>query len=166
VEILSFARGLKILAAVVAEDKDRGDDFWKKGRALSRIIIYKEESLMKVAIPVEGKSIESSVCQSFGRTPYLLIYDTETKESEFLDNTASLSQGGAGVKAAQAIVDNRIDALLTPRCGQNAAEVISAASIKIYKTINDSIQGNIDAYNDDKLSSLDNIHAGLHNHRG
>jgi len=62
---------------------------------------------MKIAIPVDEKSLESNVCVSFGRAPYFLIYDTETKESIFLDNGAAASTGGAGIKAAQTIVDNK-----------------------------------------------------------
>ncbi|NLB61607.1 MAG: dinitrogenase iron-molybdenum cofactor biosynthesis protein, partial [Clostridiales bacterium] len=85
---------------------------------------------MKIAIPVDEKTLESSVCVSFGRTPYFLIYDIETKESKFLDNSAAASTGGAGIKAAQTIVDNKVNALLTPRCGQNAADVINSADIK------------------------------------
>lgn len=119
---------------------------------------------MKIALPVNEKSMESSICQSFGRTPYFLIYDTESKESLFIDNSAAASQGGAGIKAAQTIADNNVNALLTPRCGENAAEVIKAANVKIYKTLNDSIKDNIDALNNGKLSLLENIHAGFHNH--
>jgi len=121
---------------------------------------------MKIAIPVNDKSMETSVCQSFGRTPYFLIYDTESKESLFIDNSAAASQGGAGIKAAQTIVDNNVSAVLTPRCGENAAEVIKAASIKIYKTFNDSVMDNIDALNNGKLSLLADIHPGFHGHGG
>jgi predicted Fe-Mo cluster-binding NifX family protein len=119
---------------------------------------------MKVAIPVVDKFMESSVCQSFGRTPYFLIYNTESDESVFLNNSAAASQGGAGIKAAQNVVDNNVSALVTPRCGQNAAEVIKAANIKIYKTINDSIKDNIDALNRGKLSLLEEIHTGFYDH--
>lgn len=119
---------------------------------------------MKIAMPVDDKSMESTVCQSFGRTPYFLIYDTQSKESDFIDNSAAASQGGAGIKAAQIIVDQKASVLLTPRCGQNAADVIQAADIKIYKTFNDSIMGNIDLLKDEKLSLLEDIHAGFHNH--
>ena len=76
---------------------------------------------MKIAIPVDEKTLESRVCVSFGRTPYFLIYDVETKESIFIDNSAAASTGGAGIKAAQIIVDNKADVLLTPRLGENAA---------------------------------------------
>jgi len=71
---------------------------------------------MKIAIPVDDKSLESKVCISFGRTPYFLIYETDTKENLFLDNSAAASQGGAGIKAAQAIADEGVVVLITPRC--------------------------------------------------
>ncbi|PHJ36907.1 dinitrogenase iron-molybdenum cofactor biosynthesis protein [Desulforamulus profundi] len=121
---------------------------------------------MKIAIPVDDNSMDTCVCQSFGRTTYFLIYDTETKESVFIDNSAAASQGGAGIKAAQTIVDNKVSALLTPRCGENAAEVIKAADIKIYKTMDASVKDNINAFIDGKLSLLEEIHAGFHNHGG
>ncbi|MFA6727596.1 MAG: NifB/NifX family molybdenum-iron cluster-binding protein [Prevotella sp.] len=121
---------------------------------------------MKIAMPVDEKTMESSVCLSFGRTPYFLIYDTETNKSIFLDNSAATSQGGAGIKAAQTVVDSEAGALLTPRCGENAAEVINAANIKIYKTINASIKDNIAAFEEGKLSLLDEIHPGFHGHGG
>jgi len=117
---------------------------------------------MKIAIPVDESSMEANVCISFGRTPYFLIFDTESKEPIFLDNSAAASQGGAGIKAAQAVVDSNVTALITPRCGENAAEVFKAANIKIYKTINDSIKDNIDAFIGGKLFLLDEIHAGFH----
>jgi predicted Fe-Mo cluster-binding NifX family protein len=54
--------------------------------------------------------------------------------------------------------------MLTPRCGENAAEVLNAADIKIYKTNGSSIRDNIDAFIAGKLVILDEIHAGFHNH--
>lgn len=121
---------------------------------------------MKISIPVFNKSMESGIAESFGRSPYFLIYDTETKMSEFIDNAAIASQGGAGIKAAQTVVDSGAVAVLVPQCGENAANVLKEAGLKIYKTINNSIQDNINALNEGKLSLLENIHAGFHNHGG
>ena len=121
---------------------------------------------MKIAIPVDEKSLDSNVCVSFGRTPYFLIYDVDTKESVFLDNSAAASTGGAGIRAAQTIVDNKANVLLTPRCGENAAEVLKSADIEIFKTRSASVKDNIDAFIDGKLSLLDEIHAGFHGHGG
>lgn len=121
---------------------------------------------MKIVIPVNENSTKTTVCMSFGRTPYFLIYDTDTKESTFLDNSAISSQGGAGIKAAQSIIDSGAEVLITPRCGENAAEVINAGGLKIYKTINDSIEDNISAFIKGELSLLEDIHPGFHNHGG
>ena len=119
---------------------------------------------MKIAVPVDDKIVETNVCSSFGRTPYFLIYDTEIKDGRFIDNSAAASQGGSGIKAAQIVVDNNANVLLTPRCGENAAEVIKAANIEIYKTINASAMDNINAFITGKLDILTDIHAGFHNH--
>ncbi|WP_027398334.1 NifB/NifX family molybdenum-iron cluster-binding protein [Anaerovorax odorimutans] len=118
---------------------------------------------MKIAIPVDENNEETKVCISFGRTPYFLIYDTDSKEKTYLNNSAAASQGGAGIKTSQVLVDNDINAIITPRCGDNAAEVLKAANIKIYKTKNDSVDDNINSFLENNLSSLEDIHEGFHN---
>ncbi|MDF1617479.1 NifB/NifX family molybdenum-iron cluster-binding protein [Petrocella sp. FN5] len=119
---------------------------------------------MKIVIPVDENNRETDVCISFGRTPYFWMHDTETKEDKFLINDAAESRGGAGIKAAQTIVDHKIDVLLTPRCGENAAEVLKAGDTKIYKTTGGTALENINAYLSGKLSELHEIHAGFHGH--
>lgn len=121
---------------------------------------------MKIAMPVDEPSMTSHVSLSFGRASCFLIYDTESKESSFVDNHASSSQGGAGIKAAQMIVDSHVNALLTPQCGENAATVMKEANIKIYKTMSDSISDNISAFNEGRIMLLAGIHAGFHGHGG
>lgn len=121
---------------------------------------------MTIAIPVDEKNLETNVCISFGRAPYFLIYDIETKKGTFIDNSAATSTGGAGIKAAQIIVDNKVNALLTPRCGENAADVFYNADIDIYKTTFVTLKENIDAFIHGKLPLLDEIHPGFHGHGG
>ncbi len=119
---------------------------------------------MKIAMPVDSNKAGTGVCMSFGRAPYYIIHDTESKEDNFVKNTAATSAGGAGIKAAQLIVDNKADVLLAPRCGENAADVLKSAGIKIYKTEGTSIKNNIDAYMMKRLKELNEIHPGFHNH--
>ena len=121
---------------------------------------------MKIAIPADEKNMGTNVCASFGRTPWFLIYDDETKEYTFLDNSAASESGGAGIKAAQAVVDNKADVLLTPRCGENAANVLKAANIKIFKTNSISAKENLEAFAACELTLLDEIHGGFHGHGG
>jgi predicted Fe-Mo cluster-binding NifX family protein len=124
------------------------------------------EVLMKIMVPVDENLEKNKICISFGRAPYFLIYDTESNENIYIKNTAAESQGGAGIKAAQIIVDNEAGILITPRCGENAAEVLGAANIKIFKSINDSILDNINNFISGKLSELEEVHKGFHGHGG
>ena len=121
---------------------------------------------MKIIIPSEEKSFESQVCQSFGRTPFYALYDTENGQYSFLDNSAAASSGGAGIKAAQAIIDCGAEAVITFRCGENAANVLTPAGIKLYRAQEGTVSGNIKLFKEDRLSPLLEIHPGFHNHGG
>jgi predicted Fe-Mo cluster-binding NifX family protein len=119
---------------------------------------------MKIAIPVDNSTLNGEVSVSFGRASYFLIYDLETNESEFVLNKAANSQGGAGIKAAQQIVDLGARALITPRLGENAADIILKAGIKIKKALALSVENNIQAFANNELNDLIDIHAGFHGH--
>jgi predicted Fe-Mo cluster-binding NifX family protein len=119
---------------------------------------------MRIAIPVDEQSLESGVCPSFGRSPYFLFYNTITKESYYLDNGAVASQGGAGIRAAQVIADHGVKALIAPRCGENAEEVLRKAEVLIYKAIPGTAKRNIDAFEAGKLVLLSDFHPGFHGH--
>lgn len=119
---------------------------------------------MRIAVPVEEN--ETEICPSFGRTPLFMIYDTEPETLKLIDNSAILALGGAGIKAAQVIVDEKADVVLVPRCGENAAKVLNAAGIKLYQTNGSDAKANIQAYIDGTLTELTDIHPGFHGHGG
>lgn len=119
---------------------------------------------MKVIIPVESKSLDAPVCPSFGRTPLFLSFDTESGAYVFLDNSAAASQGGAGIKAAQMLADHGSNAVITYRCGDNAAKVLVPAEIKLFKAQDGTVSENIEKFKSSGLEPLSEIHAGLHNH--
>lgn len=118
---------------------------------------------MKIAIPIdEGKK---NVSLFFGRTPYFLFYDAESKSGEIFKNFAAEASGGAGIKAAQFVLDNGADALITVRCGENAAALFKSAGVKIYKSLFENAMKNVEALLDGKLSELLSFHAGFHGNR-
>lgn len=133
---------------------------------MEKVIQEREENKLKLIVPVESKSVETPVCPSFGRTPYFALIDTENGKQEFLDNSAVASQGGAGIKAAQMLVDSGAKVLITFRCGENAAEVLKAADIQLFKAQEGSAKDNIALYKEGKLTPLAEIHPGFHNHGG
>lgn len=121
---------------------------------------------MIIAMPVDGNSMEASVNRSFGRTGYFMFYDTEAGEAVFKENSAAMAQGGAGIQAAQFVVDNGAKVVIAPMLGKNAADVLVGAGMKLYRNITPSIQENINDFIADRLSPLTQIHAGFHNHGG
>ena len=72
-----------------------------EGNANNRI---KRRYIMIIAIPAEKQSLDSGICVSFGRAPYFCVYDTDTQNSSFVENSAAESEGGAGIKAAQNVL--------------------------------------------------------------
>ena len=58
---------------------------------------------MKVAITSSGNTAAASLDQRFGRCAYFAIYDTDTQELAFVENSAKNADSGAG-PAAVAIV--------------------------------------------------------------
>lgn len=116
---------------------------------------------MKVAVPVEKMNPDAEVGQSFGLAPYILIYNTMTKECEYLDHTEALTETASGVRASRAIADNGAKILLVPRCGANAEKILRNAEVLIYQSLPGSARWNIDAFLSDRLSLLTEFHAGI-----
>ena len=113
---------------------------------------------MKIAIPLDEN--KTDVCVSFGRAPFFLFSENGT--DTILKNPAAQAQGGAGIQAAQFLVDQGAEVLITVRCGQNAADVFKAAQMKVYKAVSIAAKANITALAEGRLSPLTTFHAGYH----
>ena len=111
---------------------------------------------MKIAIQVEENNMESKISKVFGRCPYFLVIDSKNyNDYKFVENSGSTSQGGAGIKAAQVIVDNEIDILLSDHLGEIAIEVLKQLdNIKVYKYIASTIEENLKLLKENKLEEI------------
>ncbi|MGI5876803.1 MAG: NifB/NifX family molybdenum-iron cluster-binding protein [Dethiobacteria bacterium] len=87
---------------------------------------------MKIAISSRGKEMDSLLDSRFGRCEYYAVYDTEGNKWSFLQNPGVLEGSGAGVRAAQFIIEEGIDVLLTGNLGPNATNILNSAGIKSY----------------------------------
>lgn len=114
---------------------------------------------MKVIIPVDEAALESQVCPSFGRAPYFML--CEGGRTEFVENPGASAEGGAGLKAAQAAADSGAEALITVRCGENAAQVLKAAGVKIFKSADGTALENARSLEAGELEPLTRFHAGF-----
>ena len=117
---------------------------------------------MKIAFPVSEKSTDAIVHGSFGRAPYYLIYNTNSREIDYLDHRAVVAQGGAGIRAAQVLADNGVKVIITPQCGENAEKLLRNAEVLVYKAISDSVKQNIEAFINDQLNMLNEFKRSKH----
>ncbi len=86
---------------------------------------------MKIAITSTGAGKESPVSEKFGRCSYFVIYDTEDETTYSIVNTAVNSEHGAGPRAAQLIINENAEVVLTGAVGGNAESVLNTGKVKI-----------------------------------
>lgn len=107
---------------------------------------------MKIAITSSGNELDSQIDLRFGRAAGFIIYDTETEEFNYIDNQQNLNaMQGAGIQAAQNVVNKNIDAVITGNCGPKAFATLSAAEVKIYIGAEGSIKDAIDKFKNNEL---------------
>ena len=89
---------------------------------------------MKIAFTAKGQTLQSEVDARFGRCPFFVIYNTETKEIEVIDNQDVEGEAhGAGPKTAQRLSEYKCNVLVTGNGpGGNAATVLEKMNIEIF----------------------------------
>jgi len=68
---------------------------------------------MKIAVSSMSKDLNSMLDVRFGRCNYFVIYDTEEGLVKTIENKGQMSGGGAGIAAAQQIIDEDVDVVIT-----------------------------------------------------
>jgi predicted Fe-Mo cluster-binding NifX family protein len=92
---------------------------------------------MIIFITSSGETLESRGNPRFGRTPFFIKYDTDTKAWEPIENAATTQRGGAGVSAAQTLIDSGAAVAISGRFGPNAHQALSAGGVRMV-TFNDA----------------------------
>ncbi|MFZ0456313.1 MAG: NifB/NifX family molybdenum-iron cluster-binding protein [Ignavibacteriaceae bacterium] len=87
---------------------------------------------MKIAVPSMGKNPESFVSNSLGRSPFIIIYDDETRKYNYFENIGFKLKDGSGLKAAEIIIQNNADLLLTREVGHKTYAVLMKEHITIH----------------------------------
>ncbi|WP_240841692.1 NifB/NifX family molybdenum-iron cluster-binding protein [Acidaminobacter sp. JC074] len=88
---------------------------------------------MKLVLSSQGHNKNDLVDVRFGRCNYFAVYDDVSKTFEFVENKGAESSQGAGIAAAQAVLDLKADVLLTERLGPKAYRVLAESGMKLYK---------------------------------
>lgn len=88
---------------------------------------------MKVALTAAGQTLEGAVDPRFGRTPYIIVKDTDSDEWSVHENTQNLNAAqGAGIQTASRVADLGANAVLTGDVGPKAFKVLEAAGVDVY----------------------------------
>ncbi len=90
---------------------------------------------MRIAVTAAGTTLRSPMDIRFGRAPVILIYDTETRDTEVIDNRSSDAMThGAGLQTVQRMVSHTVDTVITTDCGPKAFEALKKSGITVYHT--------------------------------
>ena len=93
---------------------------------------------MILFLTAQGKTLEDRFNTKFGRTPWFIRYDSDAGDWEAIENTATAQAHGAGVTAAQFVIDRGAQAVISGRFGPNATQALSAAGITLLTQTDDS----------------------------
>jgi len=93
-----------------------------------------------------------------------LIYDTDNRVQRVVDNEAREASGGAGIAAAQEMVDNDVEVVITGNMGPNAFNVCKSAEIKVFRCASVSVEKALTLFKESKLEEIKEAgpaHAGM-----
>ncbi|MBC8449674.1 MAG: NifB/NifX family molybdenum-iron cluster-binding protein [Chloroflexi bacterium] len=125
---------------------------------------------MRIVVTSNGRDLDAPASPVFGRCPVYVFVDTETMQCEAVDNPAMSAAGGAGIQAAQFIVEQGAQAVLSGNMGPNAFNVFQAANVPVYLISGGTVQEAVEAYKAGRLPSTADAnvqaHAGMGMGRG
>jgi predicted Fe-Mo cluster-binding NifX family protein len=109
---------------------------------------------MRVVITANDPELDAQASPVFGRCPAYVFVDTETMQFEGVENPAIAAPGGAGIQAAQFIVERGGQAIVTGHVGPNAYSVFQASGVPVYLFGGGTVREAVEAYVAGRLESL------------
>ena len=117
---------------------------------------------MKICFPIKANNgIESIVYSHFGSAPMFLIYETNTNATTIIDNK-DLGHAHGMCSPIQALDGKSVDAIVVGGIGAGAINKLNMMGIKVYRAIEDTIQKNIDQFNNQSIPEITLDHACNH----
>lgn len=86
---------------------------------------------MLIAIAANENHLKAIVDPHFGRCDWYCLYDTETQQSSFIENTARFHEKNAGCNAADLLIEKGIGLAVAGRFGSKVMEVFRNHNIPI-----------------------------------
>ncbi len=110
---------------------------------------------MRVAITADVPDENSPVSMVFGRCAYYAIYDSNTDKLEFVPNPGGMLPRGAGVQAAQFLMQQNVDTIITGGVvGPNASMVLAQAGMQIVNNFRGSVRDAVEAVKSGRIAPI------------
>lgn len=117
---------------------------------------------MRIVVTSAGRDLDAPASPVFGRCPFYIFVDTDTMEFEAVENPAMSAAGGAGIQAAQFVVSQGVQAVLTGNVGPNAFQVFQAAGVPVLLLPEGTVRGAVEAYKAGRLGSSADANVAAH----
>ena len=125
---------------------------------------------MKICVTAASKGLDATVDSRFGRCRYFIILDSDTMEHEILENASVAASSGAGIQAAQTIVNKGVEVVITGNVGPNAFQVLSSAGVKVATGASGIVRDVVEKYEKGELKERSSPtvrgHFGIGGRRG
>lgn len=125
---------------------------------------------MKIVVTANGTHLDAPISPVFGRCPTYIFVDTTTLAFEAVENPAISAPAGAGIQAAQFIVEHGAQALLTGSIGPNAAVALQGTDMQVYQIFEGTVRQAVEMFQQGRLNSISGAnvasHSGMRGGRG
>jgi predicted Fe-Mo cluster-binding NifX family protein len=110
---------------------------------------------MKIAIPVSGKDSNPLMDSRLGRCEYFWTFDDQTREVSRISNAQNLqSPQGAGIQAAQNLLNASVEVLICANCGPKAFKVLEASGVAVYLAAEENAESLIEKFQKDSFEKM------------
>ncbi len=109
---------------------------------------------MKVCFPVESdKGLESEVYSHFGSAPIFIVFDTETKSIDTINNQ-NLGHAHGMCSPLKALDGKKVDAIVVGGIGAGAINKLNDMGIKVYNATQGTVHANIELFENNTMSEI------------
>jgi predicted Fe-Mo cluster-binding NifX family protein len=123
---------------------------------------------MKIVVSANGMDLDAQASPVFGRCPAYVFVDPESADGnhpmafEAVENPALYAAGGAGIQAAQFVVERGAKAVISGNVGPNAFGVLQAADVPVYAFGSGTVRQAVEAYKAGELAAAGGATARAH----
>ena len=110
---------------------------------------------MKMCVTAASKGLDATVDSRFGRCRYFIILDSDTMELEIVENASVAASSGAGIQAAQTIVNKGVEVVITGNVGPNAYSALRVSSIEVITGVSGTVEEAVGRFKRGELKATD-----------